>query len=49
MSADTPAIDDVTTDGLEEQSRFIRGLLFGIAFSLPVWGAIIAAVRFVVV
>ena len=45
MSADTPAIDDVTTDGLEEQSRFFRGLLFGVAFSVPLWGGIIVAVR----
>lgn len=40
-----PAIDEKTAEGLEEQSRFVRGLLFAVAFSLPLWGGIIAVVR----
>jgi hypothetical protein len=45
VSAETQAIDDVNTGAFEEEARFVRGLLFGVAFSLPLWGAIIAAAR----
>lgn len=47
MSASTPAFDDVMSDDLEEASRFGRGILFGIAFSLPIWAAIIAMAQLI--
>jgi hypothetical protein len=47
VSANLSADDHVVVEGLEEQSRFFRGLLFGIAFSLPIWGGIIALARLV--
>jgi hypothetical protein len=43
VSPATPAIEDTTTPALEEEARFVRGVLFGVVFSLPIWGALIAA------
>jgi hypothetical protein len=40
---DTPAIEDPTTTAVEDAARFVRGVLFGVVFSLPIWGALIAA------
>jgi hypothetical protein len=47
VSAEIQAIDDVDTGAFEEEARLVRGLLFGVAFSLPLWGAIIAVGRMV--
>jgi hypothetical protein len=47
VSADMHAIDEAPGEGLDEESRFVRGLLFGIGFSLPIWGAIIALARLI--
>ena len=43
MSPTTPAIEDTTSSPFEEEARFFRGVLFGVVFSLPIWGALIAA------
>ena len=43
LSTATPAIEDTTTAAFEDEARFVRGVLFGVAFSLPTWGALIAA------
>ena len=48
MSANLPAVDQPAIEGLEEQSRFVRGLLFAMMFSLPLWGGIILAVRLLI-
>jgi hypothetical protein len=43
VSPAAPAIEEPTTAAFEDEARFFRGLLFGVAFSLPIWGALIAA------
>jgi hypothetical protein len=43
VSPEAPAIEDTTTAAFEEEARFVRGVLFGVVFSLPIWGALIAA------
>lgn len=43
MSRAARAIEDTTTAASEEEARFFRGVAFGFVFSLPIWGALIAA------
>jgi hypothetical protein len=45
VSPTTPAIEDTTTAAFEDEARFVRGVLFGVVFSLPIWGALIAAAK----
>jgi hypothetical protein len=45
VSAEIQAIDEGDTGAFEEAARLVRGVLFGAAFSLPLWGAIIAVAR----
>lgn len=47
MSANNPTIGNVMPEDLEERSRFGRGMLFGIVFSLPFWVAIFAVAQLV--
>ena len=43
MSPVAPAIENPTLAALENEARFFRGVLFGVVFSLPIWGALITA------
>jgi hypothetical protein len=45
VSAEFQAIDDGCTGAFEQESGLVRGVLFGVAFSLPLWGAIITVAR----
>ena len=44
MSANITAVEAPDDDVLDD-AKFVRGLLFGVAFSLPIWGAIFAVAR----
>jgi hypothetical protein len=47
VATNNPAIGNMMAEDIEGRSRFGRGMLFGIVFSLPFWIVLIALVQLV--